>query len=235
MSEPVAASAGRRPGWWAATVIDAGGRARDDSATCWRRRREAPLPRGVRMEMLVADRRAGPRRSPQPRPEALICALGTTWRKAGQRGGVPRGRSRPRAGASAGRQRRRQQLHASSSVGRRRRRQRQLLPAGQGRDRRALAKLGFAPARHLPRPACCAARAARSGGWPSGLAMLASPLDRQSAPGTLPPLPLDSRRTTVASGDPRVRQEKAGWALRPRERLRLRRRRPGDNARRNDS
>ena len=46
-------------------------------------RREAPIPRGVRMEMMVADPSGWPEAVAAIAPEALICALGTTRRKAG--------------------------------------------------------------------------------------------------------------------------------------------------------
>jgi uncharacterized protein YbjT (DUF2867 family) len=46
-------------------------------------RREAPMPRGVRMEMLVADPQGWPAAVATIAPEAVICALGTTIRKAG--------------------------------------------------------------------------------------------------------------------------------------------------------
>jgi uncharacterized protein YbjT (DUF2867 family) len=46
-------------------------------------RREAPMPRGARMEMLVADPAEWDRSLATVAPDAVICALGTTWRKAG--------------------------------------------------------------------------------------------------------------------------------------------------------
>ena len=46
-------------------------------------RREAPMPRGARMEMLVADPAEWDESVAAVAPDALICALGTTWRKAG--------------------------------------------------------------------------------------------------------------------------------------------------------
>jgi uncharacterized protein YbjT (DUF2867 family) len=45
-------------------------------------RREAPLPKGARMEMMVADLEGWERAIADLRPEAVVCALGTTWRKA---------------------------------------------------------------------------------------------------------------------------------------------------------
>src|SRR3990167_7966953 len=47
-------------------------------------RREAPMPRGARMEMLVADPAEWSQSVAAVAPEAVICALGTTWRKAGR-------------------------------------------------------------------------------------------------------------------------------------------------------
>lgn len=46
-------------------------------------RREAPMPRGVRMEMLVAHPSDWPEAVAAIAPDAVICALGTTWKKAG--------------------------------------------------------------------------------------------------------------------------------------------------------
>ena len=49
-------------------------------------RREAPMPKGARMEMLVADPAEWDRAIASVAPDAVICALGTTWRKAGKDG-----------------------------------------------------------------------------------------------------------------------------------------------------
>jgi len=46
-------------------------------------RREAQMPRGVRMEMLVAEPLGWPEAIAAIAPEAVICALGTTLRQAG--------------------------------------------------------------------------------------------------------------------------------------------------------
>lgn len=46
-------------------------------------RRESPLPPGARMEMFVADPDKWGEVFEAVRPTAVICALGTTWRKAG--------------------------------------------------------------------------------------------------------------------------------------------------------
>jgi uncharacterized protein YbjT (DUF2867 family) len=47
-------------------------------------RREAPLPPGARMEMFVAEPDKWGEVFEAVRPRALICALGTTWKKAGR-------------------------------------------------------------------------------------------------------------------------------------------------------
>jgi uncharacterized protein YbjT (DUF2867 family) len=47
-------------------------------------RREAPLPPGARMEMFVAEASKWGDVLDAVRPRALICALGTTWKKAGR-------------------------------------------------------------------------------------------------------------------------------------------------------
>lgn len=47
-------------------------------------RREAPLPPGARMEMFVAEASKWGEVLDAVRPRALICALGTTWKKAGR-------------------------------------------------------------------------------------------------------------------------------------------------------
>jgi len=47
-------------------------------------RREAPMPRGARMEMLVADPDRWEDAIASIAPDGVICALGTTWRQAGR-------------------------------------------------------------------------------------------------------------------------------------------------------
>lgn len=47
-------------------------------------RREAKLPHGIRMEYFVADTSKWGEVFEALRPKAVICALGTTWRKAGE-------------------------------------------------------------------------------------------------------------------------------------------------------
>lgn len=50
-------------------------------------RREAPIPRGVRMEMMIADPAGWPEALATIGPDAVICALGTTRSKAGSEEG----------------------------------------------------------------------------------------------------------------------------------------------------
>ena len=47
-------------------------------------RREAKLPRGIRMELFVAEPAKWVEVLEALRPKAVICALGTTWKKAGE-------------------------------------------------------------------------------------------------------------------------------------------------------
>ena len=47
-------------------------------------RREAPMPRGAKMEMLVADPADWSEAVSAIAPDAVICALGTTWKKSGR-------------------------------------------------------------------------------------------------------------------------------------------------------
>ena len=47
-------------------------------------RREVRLPRGIRMELFVAEPSKWGEVIEAIRPQALICALGTTWKKAGE-------------------------------------------------------------------------------------------------------------------------------------------------------
>lgn len=46
-------------------------------------RREVPLPRGIRMELFVAEPEKWGEVIEAVRPTAVICAIGTTWKKAG--------------------------------------------------------------------------------------------------------------------------------------------------------
>ncbi|MBX7483670.1 NAD(P)H-binding protein [Qipengyuania qiaonensis] len=47
-------------------------------------RREVTLPRGIRMELFVAEPANWEQVIEAVRPKALICALGTTWKKSGE-------------------------------------------------------------------------------------------------------------------------------------------------------
>ena len=47
-------------------------------------RREAPLPQGARMELLVAETAGWPDAIAAANADVLVCALGTTWAKAGK-------------------------------------------------------------------------------------------------------------------------------------------------------
>jgi uncharacterized protein YbjT (DUF2867 family) len=47
-------------------------------------RREVPLPQGARMEMRLAPSELWPEVIETVKPDVLVCALGTTWRKAGR-------------------------------------------------------------------------------------------------------------------------------------------------------
>jgi uncharacterized protein YbjT (DUF2867 family) len=47
-------------------------------------RREAPLPKGIRMELFVAEPARWGEVIEAIRPKAIICALGTTWKKSGE-------------------------------------------------------------------------------------------------------------------------------------------------------
>lgn len=58
--------------------------ARDDMRIVGLARREAPMPKGARMEMFVAEPDKWGEVFEAVRPRALICALGTTWKKAGK-------------------------------------------------------------------------------------------------------------------------------------------------------
>ena len=88
MSEP------RRPGPARIALVGATGlvghrvielaSARDDARIVGIARRETPLPPGARMEMFVAAPEKWGDVLEAVRPRALICALGTTWKKAGR-------------------------------------------------------------------------------------------------------------------------------------------------------
>lgn len=56
----------------------------DDARLVGIARRETALPKGARMEMFVAEPAKWGEVMDAVRPQALICALGTTWNKAGK-------------------------------------------------------------------------------------------------------------------------------------------------------
>lgn len=58
--------------------------AREDLRLTAVSRREAPLPKGARMEMFVAQPEKWGEVFEAVKPVSLICALGTTWRKSGK-------------------------------------------------------------------------------------------------------------------------------------------------------
>lgn len=64
-------------------VIEAASRG-DEARILGIARREVPLPQGARMEMFVAEPGKWGDVMDAVRPRALICALGTTWKKAGR-------------------------------------------------------------------------------------------------------------------------------------------------------
>ena len=57
---------------------------RDDFRLVALTRREAPMPPGAKMEMMVSDPQRWDDAVAEIGPQAAICALGTTWRKAGR-------------------------------------------------------------------------------------------------------------------------------------------------------
>lgn len=57
---------------------------RDDVRLTGISRREAPMPAGIRMEMVIADPARWDEVIADVRPKAMICALGTTWKRAGK-------------------------------------------------------------------------------------------------------------------------------------------------------
>ena len=57
---------------------------RDDVRLTAVSRREIPLPQGARMEMIIADPANWPEVIAETKPDVLISALGTTWKKAGK-------------------------------------------------------------------------------------------------------------------------------------------------------
>jgi uncharacterized protein YbjT (DUF2867 family) len=82
MSEPKRVLLAGATGLVGTRVMEAG-IGREDVRLIALSRREAPLPQGARMEMLVADPAEWAESVAAIAPDAAICALGTTWRKAG--------------------------------------------------------------------------------------------------------------------------------------------------------
>ena len=83
MSEPLRIALAGATGLIGTTVIDLA-IDREDFRLTGLSRREVPIPDGVRMEMFVADPENWGDVFEAVRPTALICALGTTWRLAGE-------------------------------------------------------------------------------------------------------------------------------------------------------
>jgi len=81
MSEPVRVALVGATGLVGRSVIDAMV-GRDDVRLMALARREIPLPRGARMELLLAPAGEWEEILGQIRPDCVICALGTTWAKA---------------------------------------------------------------------------------------------------------------------------------------------------------
>lgn len=83
MSEPARIALIGATGLIGRRVIEAAS-VREDVRLVGLARREAPLPPGARMEMFVAQPAKWGEVMQAVRPRALICALGTTWKKAGK-------------------------------------------------------------------------------------------------------------------------------------------------------
>ena len=83
MSDPLRIALAGATGLIGTTVIDLA-IDREDFRLTGLSRREVPIPDGVRMEMFVADPENWGDVFEAVRPTALICALGTTWRLAGE-------------------------------------------------------------------------------------------------------------------------------------------------------
>ena len=64
--------------------VIAQGRARDDLQLLALARREIAFPPGTQMEAILAQPDQWPHAIGRTRPDVLLCALGTTWRKSGQ-------------------------------------------------------------------------------------------------------------------------------------------------------
>ncbi|QYU69535.1 NAD(P)H-binding protein [Leptolyngbya sp. 15MV] len=83
MSEPMRIALVGATGLIGRSFIDLAARRGDVRLTAVSRR-EMPLPPGARMEMFVAEPAQWGEVFEAIRPEVLVCALGTTWRKSGR-------------------------------------------------------------------------------------------------------------------------------------------------------
>ncbi len=83
MSEPVRICLVGATGLVGSTLIDMAV-GRNDVRVVGVARREMKLPAGARMEMLIAEPAGWGDAIAAARPQVLVCALGTTWRKAGK-------------------------------------------------------------------------------------------------------------------------------------------------------
>ena len=83
MSEPLRIALVGATGLIGRSVIEAAV-GREDMRINAIARREMKLPRGARMEMFVADTGHWGDMLTVAKPDVLVCALGTTWRKAGK-------------------------------------------------------------------------------------------------------------------------------------------------------
>ncbi len=83
MSDPVRIALVGATGLIGRTLIEAV-IGREDVRLVGIARRESRLPRGARMEMFVAEPAKWGEVIEAVRPDVLVCALGTTWKKAGQ-------------------------------------------------------------------------------------------------------------------------------------------------------
>jgi hypothetical protein len=141
---------------------------RDDVRLVALTRREAPMPRGARMEMLVADPAEWDRSLATVAPDAVICALGTTWRKAGEDEAAFRAVDQElvlrvaRAAKAAGTSHFVFVSSAGASIA-----SRALYLRVRPRSRRRCARSAFSGSTCCG-PACCAGRARATGGRSNG-------------------------------------------------------------------
>ena len=179
-------------------------------------RREVPLPPGARMELLVADPSGWADAIAAANADVLVCALGTTWRKAGKDEAAFRSVDQDlvlacgKAAKAAGI---RQMI--VDLLGRCRCGVEELLPARQGRGRTGAGQARAHPARRAaPRPA---ARPPR-GAAPSGKAGDArQPAGRPAAARPVSQVPLDQGRND-GPGDHRPDPRESSGPVRVRAR-----------------